>query len=285
MQTHARLKLSAAQRQYKSGFDRKVSFRPVTNTRGFVYVDTPPHALAEAGRRETRSLDKHITDVCHKILPKSYRQYCVRSATDTVVHIVRDAITTRVSIDRVTRLPTGAMRCSPPQPLVVRQPQEPPPQKPLPVLALQHRAREKPVWSEGMRKNISSSNLSSITARKLSCSTVLDSMATTLRKTHTSLPSGCHSPSFTVTGERFRRSDRIPVDRNVGRTTHSRTGSGSRNEQTDREKTAVLRRGLRYRHRHGALDNGGEERTYGPRIHDRHGVRGAKEQRNERTPY
>lgn len=175
--------------------------------------------------------------------------------------------------------------CSRLQPPAVRQTQEPPPQKQLPMLVLQHRTREEPVWSERIKRSMSLKDLSSITARKGACSNVLNRTAVTLWKTHTRPPSEYRSLLLTVTGARLRRSDRVPVHRNGNKSMHSYTGDESRNERTDREKPALLWREVCHRHHHGALGHKRRERRYSPRIRDHHGSRGAKEQRNEGPLY
>lgn len=48
-------KVSAAQRRYKSSFDRSVSFCPVISP-GFVYVGRPSRPLTEAGKQKTGRL-------------------------------------------------------------------------------------------------------------------------------------------------------------------------------------------------------------------------------------
>lgn len=48
---HALLKLSAAQRRYKSDLDCKANFRPVINGEDFEYVSRPLRALTKAERR------------------------------------------------------------------------------------------------------------------------------------------------------------------------------------------------------------------------------------------
>lgn len=132
-----------------------------------------------------------------------------------------------------------------------------------------------------MKKSVSSRNLLGTSAGSRACSTVFDGVATTLRNTHNSLPSAYRSSSLTVTGERLGRSDRLLVDRNGDKTTQNRTGSGSRKKRTDRENAAVPRTEICHRQRHRALDRGENEKSYGPRIHDGHGAREAKEQWNE----
>lgn len=100
---------------------------------------------------------------------------------------------------------------------------------------------------------MSSKNLSGITAGKHACNIVLDGMTTALRMTHRSSSGGYRSPSLTDTGERLRTSNRIPVRRNGYKITHSPTVNCSRNERTNREKTAVLKRRTCDRSRYGAL--------------------------------
>lgn len=122
-------------------------------------------------------------------------------------------------------------------------------------------------------------------ARKRACNTVLDGTAATLQRTHTSYPSDYLSLSLTVTGKQLRRSDWKAVDRNGGKTAHRPIGTGKPNELMDGKNTAGLRRGMCRRHRYGKLDHRGKKISYGPRIHDRHGPRGTKVQRNKGPLY
>lgn len=141
------------------------------------------------------------------------------------------------------------------------------------------------MWSERMRKNFSSKDLSSIIAQKRSCSTVHHGMARTIRRTHTSPPSGYRSLSLAVTGERLSRSDRIPINGTGDKITYSPTGSGSRNEQKERARIAVLRRQVCHRYCNRVPDQDGKEERHGPVVHGPHGARGAKEQRSKRHLY
>lgn len=150
------------------------------------------------------------------------------------------------------------MRRSHLHPLVVRQNRKKPSQRPLTVLALPYRTRERSVQAEGLSKSLSSGNSSGITARKCACSTVFGDMATTLRRTHTSPPSSYRGPSMTGTGERFRRSERVPASRDGYSTTHTRTGDGIRSRLTSRKKSAPLRKERGRRHRYEAPDDEGE---------------------------
>lgn len=84
-----------------------MSFQPAVNAEDFEYIGNPPHVLTEAARRETGHVHEDTTDVSCKQLTKSDEAHCVRFATDTVVKVVRDGVTTSVSIDGVTKVPTG----------------------------------------------------------------------------------------------------------------------------------------------------------------------------------
>lgn len=98
---HARSKLSAAQRRNKIDFDRKGSIRQVINAGDFVSIDRPPRASTEAEMQDPGRLDGSPTDASCKLWSKFKGPYCVRLATDTVVHTARDSVTTSVSLDRV----------------------------------------------------------------------------------------------------------------------------------------------------------------------------------------
>lgn len=111
--SHALSRLSAAGRRYKSDFDRKMSFSPVTNAEDFVYVDRPLQALTDAERPEAECLNENIREASPKLLQNSEELYCARSATETVVHIDRDGVTTSVSTDGVTKIPTGHRAAQP----------------------------------------------------------------------------------------------------------------------------------------------------------------------------
>lgn len=52
-------------------------------------------------------LDTNTTDALEKLLSKSERSYCVRFAADMVVYTVWDDVAASMSIDLVTRVPTG----------------------------------------------------------------------------------------------------------------------------------------------------------------------------------
>lgn len=106
MLAHARSKLSAVQRRYKTDFDRKVSFRPVVIAGDSLCVDRPSHASTEAETRDPRHLDRNTAEASNSLLPNSEGSYCVGLATDTVVRIVWDSLTTRVRIARDTKAPT-----------------------------------------------------------------------------------------------------------------------------------------------------------------------------------
>lgn len=103
----ARSKLRAAQRRLRNNFDRKASFRPVMSAKTFLSVSRLPRGLTETEMRDPRHLDENTIDASHRLLPKPEGPYCVRSATDTVVCIVRHGVNTSVSIVCVTKRPAG----------------------------------------------------------------------------------------------------------------------------------------------------------------------------------
>lgn len=71
-------------------------------------MPTDRHArLSNTERLDPGRVDGNTTDASRKLLPKSEKPYCVRLATDTGVHIVQDGVTTSVSIDCVTKVPTA----------------------------------------------------------------------------------------------------------------------------------------------------------------------------------
>lgn len=67
----AQSELSAAQRRYNRGFDRKLSSRPVVNVEDFAYVNRPPRALSRTEMLDPKHLDGSTTDASQKLLPKS----------------------------------------------------------------------------------------------------------------------------------------------------------------------------------------------------------------------
>lgn len=279
--TFVRPKFSAAQRRYKTDFDRKVSFRLVVNVGDFLYVHREPCAWSKAKKRDPRRLDPDTTDASCEPLPKFEGPYGVFSATDTVFHTVRNGVNTSVSIDRVTKVPTGSHALQSSAATGGDVESGATTTKPLPVMALPYRTRGKPVRSERLRKIMSLKNSSGPAARKRVCNTVFGGMATTFRKTSTSQPSWYRGPSLIGTSERFRRSSPVPVNREGITTTYNRTEDRSRNELTGREKTAPLRRRVGRRHLHVALDTKEKERrrTKG----DRQGARSAN--KNNGTRY
>lgn len=70
-------------------------------------VERLPCALTEAQSRELGRLDENNTFVSRKLIPKSGRLCCVRSTNDKVSHVVRDGVSTSVSIGRITQFLTG----------------------------------------------------------------------------------------------------------------------------------------------------------------------------------
>ena len=101
------MKLTASQKPYKEGFDKKVRFRPVVGAGDFVYVDRPPHPFTSF-ERHTRAQGMTVTDeLSVKLLPRTECPFRVRSATDTTVLIEQDGVENRVSIDRVTKMLRG----------------------------------------------------------------------------------------------------------------------------------------------------------------------------------
>ena len=103
----ARPKLTASQKRYKDGFDKKDHFRPVVRAGDFVYVDRQSRPLTSV-ERGTRAQSTTGTDeLSVKLLPRAEGPFCVRSATDTTVPIEQDGVENRVSNDRVTKMPRG----------------------------------------------------------------------------------------------------------------------------------------------------------------------------------
>ena len=99
-----RMKLTAAQRRYKTDFDKKVRFRPVIAVWDFVYVDRPPQQLTST---EWGDLPSDGGGLSVKLLPKTEGPFRVRSATETTVVADQNGVSNRVSIDRVTKMPRG----------------------------------------------------------------------------------------------------------------------------------------------------------------------------------
>ena len=98
------MKLTAAQRRYKTDFDQKVRFGPVVAVGDLVYVDRPPRPLTSTERRDLHSYEGGPSV---KLLPKTEGPFRVRAATPTTVVVDQDGVSNRVSIDRVTRMPRG----------------------------------------------------------------------------------------------------------------------------------------------------------------------------------
>lgn len=101
-----------------------------------MYVNRSSHAVTEADRQEKGRLSENTTDTSRELLMRSERPFRVRLASGMAVLVIRDGFIASASIDRVTKVPTGVVHCSPLEPLVVKQIRERPPQKPLPVLEL-----------------------------------------------------------------------------------------------------------------------------------------------------
>lgn len=87
-----------------------------------------------------------------------------------------------------------------------------------------------------------------------------------------SLLSGYRSNLLAITGKRFRRSDRVPVDGDDNKTTYGRTNDRSRNELTDREKTTSLLKEMCHRQPHGVLYDRENESRRRSGICDRGGA-------------
>lgn len=104
---HARSKLSAARRRYKSVFERTVSFRLVLKAGDFVFVSRLPCALTQAEMQDLEHLYGNNTDGSRKLLSESQGPYCVRLPSGTVVHIARDIFATNGSIYCITKAPAG----------------------------------------------------------------------------------------------------------------------------------------------------------------------------------
>ena len=99
-----RVKLTAAQRRYKTDFDKKVRFRLVTPVGEFVYVDRPPRQLTSTEREDLPS-DGGAPSV--ELLPKTEGPFRVRSATGTTVVVNQNGVSNRVRVDLVTKMPRG----------------------------------------------------------------------------------------------------------------------------------------------------------------------------------
>ena len=99
-----RVKLTAAQRRYKTDFDKKVRFRSVIAVGDLVYDDRPRRPLTST-EREGPPSDGGAPSV--KLLPKTEGPFRVLSATETTVVVDQDGVSNRVSIDRATKMPRG----------------------------------------------------------------------------------------------------------------------------------------------------------------------------------
>lgn len=76
-------------------------------------VDRAPRALTKAERRQTGRVSTDIADASGKWLLKPKWAYCVRSATDTDLHMAGDGVTTSVNTDRVTKETSGPRAAQP----------------------------------------------------------------------------------------------------------------------------------------------------------------------------
>ena len=103
----ARTKLTASQERYKEYFDKKVRFVPVVGAGDFVYVDRPLRPLTSFEQRTRAQGTTGTDELSVKLLPRTEGPFRVRSATDTTVLIEQDGLETRVSIDRITKMPRG----------------------------------------------------------------------------------------------------------------------------------------------------------------------------------
>lgn len=106
VQTHVRMHPSAVQRSYKSDLDRTVGFRLVINARDFMFDNRPPQTLTETKRLETGPLHEDTSNDSPKLLPMPEGSFCARSATDMFVCNVFDGVTTKVSTECITKVPT-----------------------------------------------------------------------------------------------------------------------------------------------------------------------------------
>ena len=83
------VKLTAARRWYKTDFDKKVRFRPVTAVGDFVYVDLPLRPLTGTEQGDLPS-DGGGSSV--KLLSKMEGPFRVRPATETTVVVDEDGV-------------------------------------------------------------------------------------------------------------------------------------------------------------------------------------------------
>ena len=102
----ARTKSTASQKRYKDDFDKKVCFRPVVGVGDFFDVNRPPRPLTSIERRTRAHGTTGTDELSVKLLPRTGAPSRVRSATDTTVLIEQDSVENRVSIDRVTKIPS-----------------------------------------------------------------------------------------------------------------------------------------------------------------------------------
>ena len=98
----ARTKLTAVQRRYKTDFDVKVQFCPVVEVGDLVHVDRPRRPLTSS---EPGDLPKEGGGPSVKLLPKTEGPFRIRAAMPTTVVVDQVGVCSRVSMDRVTRMP------------------------------------------------------------------------------------------------------------------------------------------------------------------------------------
>ena len=101
----ASVKMNTAQRRYKEDFDKKVRFTPEISVGDMVYVDRPSKLLTAAERSD---IETYEDDVSRKLLPKAVGPFEVKEANDHTVVIHRDGLLVPVSLDRVTKVPSGS---------------------------------------------------------------------------------------------------------------------------------------------------------------------------------
>ena len=113
-----RVKLSAAQRRYKTDFNNKVRFRPVIVLRDFVYVERPSRPLSSTERGD---LPSDVGGPSVKRLAKTERPFQVGSAKEITVVVDQDGVSNRVSIDLVTKMLRGPHDATVAAPTMERQ--------------------------------------------------------------------------------------------------------------------------------------------------------------------
>lgn len=146
-------------------------------------------------------LDEDITFAFRKLLPRSEKTSCVRSATDTTLHTVCDGVATSVSIDGVAKVPTSSREM---QSFAITGRKAAPRAATTEVATNGNATIQDSREASLVRKDEKEyfiENLSGFTVRKKAYSTVRDSMDTTLRKTHTSPPRWLSQPF----NDRYRR--------------------------------------------------------------------------------